>query len=127
MLQKTRTVSPPPTGSLEPPATGLSGNSGLDSQFIHTLTEMQRAMEADLRARLMRELESARLNMMTRFEETRREIERVSALLSEVNTELTTLLDDRDAELSQVLRKKSEESVLRSYLDGLTLSTGPDR
>jgi hypothetical protein len=34
------------------------------------------------------------------------------------------MIDDPNTELSKVMRKKSEESVLRSYLDGLKFAAG---
>jgi hypothetical protein len=91
------------------------------------LGEMQRAMEMEFQARLEREIEATRAELITRLTDTEREIERVSSLLEAVSIEITRMIDDPNAELSKVMRKKSEESLLRSYLDGLKFTAGLPR
>jgi hypothetical protein len=102
-------------------------NAGFQAQLQQALGEMQRAMEMEFQARLDREIQATRAELIARLTETEREIERVSSLLEAVSTEITKMIDDPNAELSKVMRKKSEESLLRSYLDGLKFSAGLPR
>jgi predicted nuclease with TOPRIM domain len=102
-------------------------NAGFQAQVQQALGEMQRAMEMEFQARLERELQAAREALIARLTDTEREIERVSSLLEAVSAEITRMIDDPNAELSKVMRKKSEESLLRSYLDGLKFAAGLPR
>jgi len=130
----------------------LSINAGFQSQLQQALTDMQRAVEADFTIRLEREVHAIREKYAESLIESQRvmdadfalrveravreagekisldiaarqqEIDRVTALLDTIAGEITALLDDPHAELSGVMRKRSEETVLRSYLDGLKFS-----
>ena len=102
-------------------------NAGFQAQVLQALTDVQRAMEADFKLRLEREIQATREQLIGRLAEVETEITRVSTLLETVSAEIAVSLDDPNAELSKVMRKKAEESVLRSYLDGLKFVTGKPR
>jgi predicted nuclease with TOPRIM domain len=102
-------------------------NAGFQGHLLQALGEMQRAMELEFQARLEREVQATREQLIGRLQQTENEIQRVSALLESVSTEIATMIDDPNAELSKVMRKKSEESLLRSYLDGLKFTAGLPR
>jgi predicted nuclease with TOPRIM domain len=100
-------------------------NAGFQAHLLQALGEMQRAMEMEFQARLERELQATREQLIGRLNEVENEITRVTNLLESVSSEITRMIDDPNAELSKVMRKKAEESVLRSYLDGLKFAAGP--
>lgn len=80
---------------------------------------MQRAMEHDFQVRLNSEVESVRAELIGRLEDLHQEIERVNNLLETVSKEIDTMLNDPNVELSRIMRQKTEQTVLRAYLDGL--------
>jgi archaellum component FlaC len=100
-------------------------NAGFQAHLLQALGEMQRAMETEFQARLEREIHATREQLVGRLNEVEQEITRVTTLLESVSSEITRMIDDPNAELSKVMRKKGEESVLRSYLDGLKFAAGP--
>jgi predicted nuclease with TOPRIM domain len=100
-------------------------NAGFQAHLLQALGEMQRAMEMEFQSRLEREVQATREQLIGRLTEVEREITRVSTLLESVSSEIAAMIDDPNAELSKVMRKKGEESVLRSYLDGLKFAAGP--
>ena len=102
-------------------------NSGFQAQVVQALAEAQRAMERDFQARLKAELDAARKELVSNLEQVQAEIKRVTELLSGVSQEIATMLDDPNAQLSIIMRKKAEESVLRAYLEGLQFSAGQTR
>jgi hypothetical protein len=102
-------------------------NAGFQAQMLQALAEVQRVMEADFQVRMEREIARTRKELLGRIAETENEIQRVTTLLETVGKEITTMIDDPNAELSKVMRKKSEETVLRSYLDGLKFAAGLPR
>jgi predicted nuclease with TOPRIM domain len=99
-------------------------NAGFQAQILQALADVQRAMETEFKVRLDRELRASREELISRLASVESEIQRVSTLLESISVEITTMLDDPNTELSKVMRKKSEESVLRSYLDGLKFAAG---
>ena len=102
-------------------------NAGFQAQVLQALAEVQRAMELEFNARLEKEIQATREQLIGRLAEIEAEIARVSTLLKTVSSEIATMIDDPNAELSKVMRKKAEESVLRSYLDGLKFVVGSPR
>jgi predicted nuclease with TOPRIM domain len=99
-------------------------NAGFQAQILQALADVQRAMETEFKVRLDRELRASREELISRLASVESEIQRVSTLLESISAEIATMLDDPNTELSKVMRKKSEESVLRSYLDGLKFAAG---
>lgn len=102
----------------------LSINAGFQGQVLQALADVQRAMEIEFKARLDKEVQATREQLISRLVEVQQEIQRVSTLLGSVSAEIVSMLDDPNAELSRVMRKKAEESVLRSYLEGLKFAAG---
>ena len=88
-------------------------------EVIQTLTAMQRAMEHDFQVRLTSEVESVRTKLIERLEDLRQEIDRVNDLLQTVSKEIDTKLNDPNVDLARIMRQKTEQTVLRAYLDGL--------
>ena len=99
-------------------------NAGFQAQILQVLGDVQRAMEKEFQARLDRELHTAREQLIGRFAAVEAEIARVSTQLDGITAEIAAMIEDPDSELSKVMRKKAEESVLRSYLDGLKFAAG---
>jgi septal ring factor EnvC (AmiA/AmiB activator) len=99
-------------------------NAGFQGQVLQAIAEVQRSMEIEFKERLEREIQATREQLIGRLAQTEAEIRRVTTLLETVSAEITAMIDDPNAELSKVMRKKSEESVLRSYLDGLKFAAG---
>jgi hypothetical protein len=99
-------------------------NAGFQAQILQALADVQRAMETEFKARLERELRASREQLIGRLGAVEAETQRVSGLLETISAEIAAMIDDPNTELSRVMRKKSEESLLRSYLDGLKFATG---
>jgi predicted nuclease with TOPRIM domain len=99
-------------------------NAGFQAQILQALADVQRAMETEFKVRLDRELRATREELISRLDALEAEIQRVSKLLESIGAEIAMMIDDPNTELSKVMRKKSEESVLRSYLDGLKFAAG---
>ncbi len=99
-------------------------NAGFQAQILQVLAEVQRAMENEFQVRLDRELRAVREQSVGRLAAVESEIQRVTSLLESISAEIAMMIDDPNTELSKVMRKKSEESVLRSYLDGLNFAAG---
>jgi len=99
-------------------------NAGFQAQMLQALADVQRAMETEFKVRLDRELRATREELITRLGAIEAEIGRVSGLLESICAEISAMIDDPNTELSKVMRKKAEESVLRSYLDGLKFAAG---
>jgi len=102
-------------------------NAGFQVQIAEALAQVQQSMEMEFKVRLEREIQATREELIGRLAEIENEINRVSSLLKTVSSEIAQMIDDPNAELSRVMRKKAEESVLRSYLDGLKFAAGPPR
>ena len=99
-------------------------NAGFQAQILQVLAEVQRAMENEFQVRLDRELRAVREQLVGRLAVIESEIQRVTGLLDSISAEIASMIDDPNTELSKVMRKKAEESVLRSYLDGLKFAAG---
>jgi len=99
-------------------------NAGFQAQIVQVLAEVQQAMERDFQVRLDQELRAVREQLISRLAVIEAEIQRVTGLLESITSEIAAMIDDPNTELSKVMRKKSEESVLRSYLDGLKFAAG---
>src|SRR5688572_1865858 len=99
-------------------------NAGFQAQILQALADVQRAMETEFKARLDRELRATREQLVSRLATVEAETERVTKLLETISAEIASMIDDPNAELSKVMRKKTEESLLRSYLDGLRFAVG---
>ena len=99
-------------------------NAGFQAQILQALADVQRAMETEFKVRLDREMRATREELISRLGAVEGEIQRVSTLLESISAEIAVMIDDPNTELSKVMRKKSEESVLRSYLDGLKFAAG---
>ena len=102
-------------------------NAGFQGQILQALADAQRSMEIEFKARLQQEVAAMRKELIGDLAELKREIGRVTGLVGSVSEEIAQMIDDPNAELSKVMRKKAEESVLRSYLDGLRFATGERR
>ncbi len=101
-----------------------SVNDGFQEQVLQALAEVQRSMEVEFKARLDQEMRATRERLITRLAEAEAEIQRVTTLLESITGEIAAMIDDPGTELSRVMRKRAEESVLRSYLDGLKFASG---
>jgi len=99
-------------------------NAGFQAQILQALADVQRAMETEFRVRLDRELQASREQLIKNLAAVEAETQRVSGLLEAITAEIAVMIDDPNTELSKVMRKKAEESVLRSYLDGLRFAAG---
>src|SRR5207245_7993130 len=77
-----------------------------------TEEELRKNFEAELHARI------------EHLSEVQKEIERVRTQIEGVTKEITAMLDDPSIELSRVMRKRTEQAELKSYLDGLRFSIG---
>jgi len=99
-------------------------HTGFQAQLVQSLTEMQRSMERDFTARLDQAVELVRQDLITRINDIRLEIQRVEDLLNTVSREIDEMIEDPNVELSRIMRQKTEQSVLRAYLDGLKFSAG---
>jgi hypothetical protein len=99
-------------------------NAGFQAQIVQVLAEVQRAMENEFQVRLDRELRAVRQQLIGKLAVIETETQRVAALLESLSAEVAMMIDDPNTELSKVMRKKAEESVLRSYLDGLKFAAG---
>ena len=86
-------------------------NAGFQAQILQVLADVQRAMEKEFQARLDKELRATREQLIGRLAALEAEIERVSSLLDAISTEIATMIDDPNTELSKVMRKKSEPSA----------------
>ena len=95
--------------------------------MLQAMADVQRAMETEFKVRLDRELRATREELIARLGALETEIGRVSGLLESICAEIAVMIDDPNTELSKVMRKKTEESVLRSYLYGLKFAAGTSR
>jgi hypothetical protein len=104
-----------------------SNNSGFQDPVLQAVVALQRSMENEFKARLGKELLAAREKLITRLAALETEIQRASTLLDSVTAEIAVLMDDPNGELARVMRKRAEEGVLRSYLDGLKFAAAASR
>ena len=98
-------------------------NAGFQAQIVQALADVQRAMEVEFKARVEQEVRATREQLIAGLESLENEIQRVTRLLDTITAEINAMIDDPNGELSKIMRKKSEESVLRSYLDGLKFAS----
>jgi len=118
-------------------------NSGFQAQMQQVIGDVRTAIENEYRARFDRSIEELRQQMRLQIKEelekefqdelakriaylsdVQKEIDRVSAKLEGVAKEIAAMLDDPSVELSKVMRKRTEQAELKSYLDGLRFSIG---
>ena len=93
-------------------------------QSMHELRE-QVAIQVreELRAKFEAELERHYAHATDVQKEIQQEITRVTALLHGVAREIAAMLDDPSIELSRLMRKRTEQAELKSYLEGLRFVT----
>jgi hypothetical protein len=101
-----------------------SVSAGFQAQLLQALAEMREAMEREFNSRLEQETEAVRAGLLLQSADGTKEIDRITAQLDAISSEISAMVDDPDVELSLIMRKKAEESILRAYLDGLKFSLG---
>jgi len=120
-------VANPVVGATRLSAELQSLNDGLQGHVLQALVGIQRSMEIEFKTRLDKELRAMREELVARLTALEGEIHRASMLLESISAEITLMMDDPNSELSRVMRKRVEESVLRSYLDGLKFAADASR
>lgn len=106
--------------------------AGLNAEFETRLAQELQAtrdevadeLRKEYQIRLDREMQVTRERLIPRVTDVQKEMARVASQLQAVSSEIAEMIDDPNAALSKVMRKKAEESVLRSYLDGLKFTAG---
>ncbi len=118
-------------------------NSGFQAQMQQVVAEVRAAAEEEYRLRLEKSVtqirEEIQLKAQKEIEKTvdeqvtkriahlggvKAEIARIGEQLEGIDKDIATMLDDPNVELSKVMRKRTEQSELRAYLNGLRFSIG---
>ena len=118
-------------------------NSGFQAQMQQALVDARKAIEKQYQARfdksmedlreqlrviiredLQKEFEAELKQRIAHLEDVRKEIARVQQKLDGIAKEIVAMLDDPSIELSKVMRKRTEQAELKSYLEGLRFSIG---
>ena len=86
--------------------------------------ELREQLRVIIREDLQKEFEAELSQRIAHLEEVRKEIARVQQRLEGIAREIAAMLDDPSIELSKVMRKRTEQAELKSYLDGLRFSIG---
>ena len=113
-------------------------NSGFQSQLEHAIADTQSGLEAQYAERYRREIDALKARItdevrtdlqrqfdeemdrrMARSREVKLELQRTAERLAAISTEIESMIEDPTVELSRVMRKKTEQAELKSYLDGL--------
>jgi chromosome segregation ATPase len=121
-------------------------NSGFQLQMQHALAEARAAIQEEYRNRFEQSMEVLREQLRStiteevrqEFEatlqqktayvtEVQTEMERVNQKLEAIVREIAAMLDDPSIELSRVIRKRTEQSELNAYLNGLRFSLGENK
>lgn len=137
-----------PLDSLNIELSGISAairsiNSGFQAQMQQVVAQLREAIENEYRARMEKSLSEIREQVRSETEEELRktfeaerssrnehldrvekEVERVRSQIEGVTKDITAMLDDPSVELSRLMRKHTEQSELKAYLDGLIFSIG---
>lgn len=96
-----------------------SVNSSFQAQMQQALIAMRAEIE-EIRENCRAELQDRIANLA----DVEDEISRATTQLESIASEIDAMLDDPAAELSAVMRKKSEQTELLAYLAGLRYSIG---
>jgi hypothetical protein len=118
-------------------------NSGFQEKMQETVALMRDEIENDYRIRMEKRISELHQQIRTELEgqlrkefdaelkartgnvdQVQKEIARVLGQIQDVSNEIGAMLDDPSIELSRVMRKRTEQAELKSYLDGLTFSLG---
>ena len=116
-------------------------NSGFQAQMQQALSDARIAIENEYRIRFDKSIqvlrEQIRIQIREELEkeyqqelerriahlgEVQKEIERVTVNLEGITKEIAAMLDDPSIELSKVMRKRTEQAELKTYLNGLRFS-----
>jgi ABC-type transporter Mla subunit MlaD len=94
------------------------------AQMEKSLAELREQLASQIRQELRKEFEAELQGRLSHLAEVQHEITRVTATLDTVASEIASMLDDPTVDLSHVMRKRNEQAVLKSYLDGLRCALG---
>ena len=94
------------------------------AQLEKSLAELREQLTAQIRQEVRKEFEAELQSRFGHLAEVQLEITRVTANLDKVANEIASMLDDPTVNLSHVMRKRNEQAVLKSYLDGLCCALG---
>jgi uncharacterized protein YqgV (UPF0045/DUF77 family) len=107
-------------------------NSGFQAQMQHLLAVVRASMEREYESRLQKSLSEMReqfrietqKELDQKFQDVKREIGRVTVQIEEIAKEIAVMLDDPSVPLTKVIHKRTEQSLLKTYLEGLQFSIG---
>src|SRR5207253_3037613 len=88
------------------------------------ISELREQIRAELEGELRKEFDAELKARTGQSDLVQKEIERVLVQIQGVSKEIAAMLDDASIELSKVMRKRTEQAELKSYLDGLLFSVG---
>ena len=94
------------------------------AQMEKSLAELREQLVAQIRQELRKEFEAELDSRLSHLAEVQQEITRVTTNLDAVANEIALMLDDPTVDLSHVMRKRNEQAVLKSYLEGLRCALG---
>jgi len=104
----------------------LSINDGFHEQIDGALVTAKNVFTRELNRRLELEREALKKKASERDAELTAEIASTARQLETIRFEIAALLDDPDAQLSKLMQKRADESVLQAYLDGLLFANRKD-
>jgi hypothetical protein len=93
-------------------------------RFRISLDEAREKLRAEIKEEFRQNFEIELKARVARLGEAQAEIELVTARLEGISREIATMLDDPSIELSRVMRKRTELTELKAYLNGLRFSIG---
>jgi DNA repair exonuclease SbcCD ATPase subunit len=88
------------------------------------MEELRQQIRLQIKEELEKDFQEELEKRVAHLSDVQKEIERVAAKLEGVAKEIAAMLDDPSVELSKVMRKRTEQAELKSYLDGLRFSIG---
>ena len=88
------------------------------------ISELREQIRAELEGELRKEFDAELKARTGQSDLVQKEIERVLGQIQGVSKEIAAMLDDASIELSKVMRKRTEQTELKAYLDGLRFSLG---
>jgi len=95
-------------------------------EFENALARIRDEVRSQLEAELRKEFEAELDRRVSHAGRLRNEVANVQAQLDAVMIEIKSLLEDPNAELSRVMRKRAEQVELQSYLHGLRYALGDE-
>jgi uncharacterized protein YqgV (UPF0045/DUF77 family) len=107
-------------------------NSGFQAQMQQLLAVVRASMEREYESRLQKSLSEIREQIRIetqkeldqKFQDVKREIGRVTVQIQEIAKKIAVMLDDPSVPLTKVIHKRTEQSLLKTYLEGLQFCIG---